>query len=128
MGLFGIPLTLASFAALLMLVGFSLDTDVLLTMRVIKRKEKDPRSRAYEAMKTGMTMSMALFVSFACLFVLASITHINTYYEISSVALVGLVGDMIATWLLNAILVLNYAEKHSHGDTERGMLSSLFSG
>ncbi|MBU0586308.1 hypothetical protein KJ780_02250, partial [Candidatus Micrarchaeota archaeon] len=38
MGLFGIPLTLASFAALLMLLGFSLDTDVLLTMRLLKRK------------------------------------------------------------------------------------------
>jgi preprotein translocase subunit SecF len=39
MSLFGIPLTLASFSALLMLVGFSLDTDVLLTMRVLKRSE-----------------------------------------------------------------------------------------
>ena len=58
MGLFGIPLTLASFAALIMLVGFSLDTDVLLTMRVIKRKEGTPRERAYDTMKTGMTMSM----------------------------------------------------------------------
>ena len=129
MGLFGIPLTLASFAALLMLVGFSLDTDVLLTMRVIKRKEGHARDRAYDAMKTGMTMSMALMLSFICLFILASVTHINTYYEISAVALAGLLGDIVATWLLNAIIVLYYLEHGgSSGDEKKPFLSSMFSG
>lgn len=129
MGLFGIPLTLASFAALLMLVGFSLDTDVLLTMRVIKRKEGHARDRAYDAMKTGMTMSMALMLSFICLFILAAVTHIDTYYEISAVALAGLVGDVVATWLFNAIIVLTYLERGgSTGDEKKPFLSSIFSG
>jgi preprotein translocase subunit SecF len=128
MGLLGIPFTLASFAALLMLVGFSLDTDVLLTMRVVKRKEKDPRTRAYEAFQTGTTMSMALLLSFVCLFVLASLTHINVYYEISTVAIAGLFGDIIATWCLNAVIVLAYAEKHGHRGEEKPFLSSIFSG
>ncbi len=128
MGLFGIPLTLASFAALLMLVGFSLDTDVLLTMRVIKRKEGTARGRAYDAMKTGMTMSMALLLSFICLFILASVTHINTYYEISSVAIAGLAGDVVATWLLNAVIVLAYVERGGHtGEPDKPFLSSIFS-
>jgi len=129
MGLFGIPLTLASFAALLMLVGFSLDTDVLLTMRVIKRREGTPRERAYDAMKTGATMSMALLVSFICLFILASLTHINTYYEISAVAIAGLLADLVATWLLNAVIVLYYLENGgSTGEAQKPFLSSIFSG
>jgi len=128
MGIFGIPLTLASFAALLMLVGFSLDTDVLLTMRVIKRKEGAPRERAYDAMKTGMTMSTALMLSFLCLFILASVTHINTYYEISAVALAGLVADLFATWLLNGPIVLWYLEHGGKADEEhKPFLSSIFS-
>ena len=128
MGLFGIPLTLASFAALIMLVGFSLDTDVLLTMRVIKRKEGQPRDRAYDAMKTGMTMSMALMLAFICLFILASVTHINTYYEISSVAIAGLLGDVVATWLLNGVIVLWYLEHGGQtGDSQKPFLSSIFS-
>ena len=128
MGLFGIPLTLASFAALIMLVGFSLDTDVLLTMRVIKRKEGTPRDRAYDAMKTGMTMSMALMLAFVCLFILATVTHINTYYEISSVALAGLLGDLIATWLLNGVIVLWYLEHGGKaGEAHKPFLSSIFS-
>ena len=127
MGLFGIPLTLASFAALLMLIGFSLDTDVLLTMRVIKRKEGTARQRAYETMKTGLTMSMALLLSFGCLFVLAVFTHINTYFEISAVAIAGLVGDVFATWMLDAVIVLMYAEKKGDGGEHKPFLSSIFS-
>lgn len=109
MSLFGIPLSLPSFAALLMLVGFSLDTDILLTMRILKRKG-DPRENAYDAMKTGMTMSISAIVAFSALFALALLTHIPTYYEISAVALAGLVGDLFATWGINAVMVLHYKE------------------
>lgn len=111
MAFFQIPLTLASFAALLMLVGFSLDTDVLLTMRVVKRKEGLAADRAYEAMKTGLTMSLAVFLAFSALFVLASLTNLRIYYEISSVALAGLVGDMFATWGINAVIILHYMQE-----------------
>ncbi|MFH1470236.1 MAG: protein translocase subunit SecF, partial [Candidatus Micrarchaeota archaeon] len=111
MGLFGIPLTLSSFAALLMLVGFSLDTDMLLTLRVIKRTEGTARERAYDAMKTGITMSSATILSFSVLFALALITHISTYYQIAAVAICGLFGDVIATWMFNAVIVLWYMEK-----------------
>jgi preprotein translocase subunit SecF len=109
MGMFNIPLTLASFAALLMLVGFSLDTDILLTTRLVKRKG-DPVENAFDAMKTGLTMSVAAVVSFGGLFILSVLTHIPTYYEISAVALAGLFGDMFATWGINAVMVLNYVE------------------
>jgi preprotein translocase subunit SecF len=109
MSLFGIPLSLPSFAALLMLVGFSLDTDILLTMRILKRRG-DPRENAFDAMKTGVTMSMSAIVAFSALFILALLTHIPTYYEISAVALAGLVGDLFATWGINAVMVLYYKE------------------
>jgi preprotein translocase subunit SecF len=109
MSLFGIPLSLPSFAALLMLVGFSLDTDILLTMRILKRRG-DPRENAFDAMKTGVTMSMSAIVAFSALFILALITHIPTYYEISAVALAGLIGDLFATWGINAVMVLYYKE------------------
>lgn len=109
MGLLGIPLTLASFAALLMLLGFSLDTDILLTTRLLKRKG-DPRENAFDAMKTGMTMSVMAMIAFLALFILATLTHIPTYYEISAVALAGLVGDMFATWGINGVMILHYVE------------------
>jgi preprotein translocase subunit SecF len=110
MSFFGIPLTLPSFAALLMLIGYSLDTDILLTMRIIKRTG-DPRENAFDSMKTGMTMSVTAILAFSVLFILSTITHIATYYEISAVALSGLVGDLFATWGINAVMVLWYKER-----------------
>ncbi len=109
MSLLGIPFTLASFAALLMLLGFSLDTDILLTTRLLKRKG-DPRENAFDAMKTGLTMSVMAVVAFGALFALSMLTHIPTYYEISAVALAGLVGDMVATWGINGVMMLHYVE------------------
>ncbi len=111
MGLLGIPLSLASFASILMLIGYSLDTDVLLTMKVIKGKEDTPRKRAYETMKTGISMSATSIVAFGSLFILALITNISIYYEISSVVLIGLFADIIATWCLNAVMILWYVER-----------------
>lgn len=109
MGLFGISLTLPSFAALMMLIGFSLDTDILLTKRMLDRPG-DNREKAFGALKTGTTMSIAAIIAFAVLFVIANATRIATYYDISAVALAGLVGDLFATWGINAVLLLWYAE------------------
>lgn len=109
MCLLGIPFTLASFAALLMLLGFSLDTDILLTTRLLKRKG-DPRENAFDAMKTGMTMSIMAIVAFGALFILSMLTHIPTYYEISAVALAGLFGDIFATWGINGVVILHHVE------------------
>ncbi|MFA5108182.1 MAG: hypothetical protein WC492_01465 [Candidatus Micrarchaeia archaeon] len=129
MAIFQIPLTLASFAALLMLVGFSLDTDILLTMRVVKRTEGSAADRAYESMKTGMTMSMSVMVAFASLLALAYITQISIYYEIAAVAIAGLIGDLIATWAFNAVIILAYMqdmEKKGKTIMKRSLLSYIF--
>jgi len=110
MSIFAIPFTLSSFAALMMLVGFSLDTDILLTTRMLKRKG-DPRDKAFDSMKTGVTMSITAMIAFLALFILSTMTRISTYYEISAVALAGLVGDLFATWGINAVMMIWYIEK-----------------
>ena len=56
-------------------------------------------------------MSLTDFIAFVALFVLAVATSISTYYEISSVALAGLFGDMLATWGINAVLLIYFVEK-----------------
>ncbi len=110
MALFGIPLTLPSFAALLMLVGYSLDTDILLTTRVLKRKG-DVRENAFEAMKTGLTMTSTGLLSFTVLYITSHILRISLYNQIASVALIGLVGDIFTTWGINAVLLMHFAKK-----------------
>ncbi len=111
MSLLGIGLSLASIAALLMLIGFSLDTDVMLTTRVLKRRDGTPAERAFEAMKTGFMMNLTTVVAFGVLLVLAIMLQIPTYYQIGLVATIGGLVDFIATWAGNAPLVLQFAER-----------------
>jgi len=110
MGLFGIPLTLSSFAALMMMAGLSLDTDMMLTIKVFKRTEGTARERAYSAFNTGFAMTSTTFAGFGMLFLLGLFTHISAYYQIGAIGVIGLIGDLIMTWGFNAVLALWYAE------------------
>lgn len=111
MGLFGIPLGLASTAGLLMLVGYSIDTDVLTAIRILRRHEGSAEDRAYASMQTGITMTASAIVSFGVLFAVSLVAYVPTYFEISGVVLAGLLGDVITTWLGNASLILLYQRR-----------------
>lgn len=108
MGLFGIPLGVASVGGLLMLIGFAFDTDILSAVRIIKRSEGTPEERAWSSFKTGSTMTITALLSFSVLFAVSYFAFIPTYIEISGVVLVGLIGDIITTWLADVPMVLWY--------------------
>ncbi|MDE1823314.1 MAG: hypothetical protein KGH50_03235, partial [Candidatus Micrarchaeota archaeon] len=110
MAIFKIPLGIASVGGLLMLLGYSIDTDVLTAIRILKRSEGTPEDRAYGSMMTGLTMTLTAIVSFAVLFSVSVIEYVPTYYEIAGVVLCGLVGDIFTTWFINANLILMYAK------------------
>lgn len=115
MALFRIPLGIASIGGLLMLLGYSIDTDVLTAIRIIKRHEGTLEERAYSSMKTGLTMTSTAIVSFAVLFAVSIIAYVPTYYEISGVVLFGLIGDLFTTWLGNASMILLYMKHKGKG-------------
>jgi preprotein translocase subunit SecF len=103
-----IPLSLASIAALLMLIGYSLDTDILLTSRMIKIHSSQKKAeKAYEAMKTGLTMTSTAILAFIILFIVGYYLRIDIYYTIGAIVLAGLIGDIFATWGINAVLLMN---------------------
>jgi len=112
MSVFGIPLSVASVGALLMLIGYSVDTDILLTTRVLKRREGTINERAIDAMKTGLTMAAAAIGSMITLYVVTVlfIPYALTLSEIASVLIIGLVADVVATWLMNLGILRWYME------------------
>ena len=112
MSLFGIPLSLASVGALLLLIGYSVDTDILLTTRVLKRREGTVTERAINAMKTGFTMAAAAIGSMVALYVivLLFIPSAATLQNIAEVLIIGLVADVLATWLMNLGILRWYME------------------
>jgi preprotein translocase subunit SecF len=115
MGAFGIPMGIASIGGLLMLVGYSIDTDILSAIRILKRSEDTAEHRAISSMKTGLTMTSTAIIVFAILFIVSYISFIPTYFEISGVVLIGLVGDVLTTWFGNAVLILWYKKKKDSG-------------
>jgi len=112
MSLLGIPLSLASVGALLMLIGYSVDTDILLTTRVLKRREGTLNERAIDAMKTGFTMAAAAIGSMVALYLVVRffMPYAQVLDQIASVLIIGLVADVLATWLMNLGILRWYME------------------
>ncbi|MBD3303840.1 hypothetical protein GF343_01740 [Candidatus Woesearchaeota archaeon] len=106
--LLGMKLTTAGVAAFLMLVGYSVDTDILLTTRVLKRKEGSIFERILGSMKTGMTMSITSFVAALLAYIFTSSDVIK---QIMIIIVIGLFFDMLNTWIQNTGILRWHLEK-----------------
>ena len=108
MQVFGIELSLAALAALLMLLGYSIDTNILLTARLLKTHEAPLGERMMSAFKTGITMTGTTIGALAAIILFAVSTVLS---QIAAVLLIGLVIDVCLTWLQNAVLLKWYMER-----------------
>ena len=114
MNIFGIELSLATTAALLMLIGYSVDSNILLTTKVLKR-QGNLEEKMEGAFHTGFIMTSTTFCAILAMFVVSLIGNVPTLYTISAVLLIGLICDLIFTWGFNAGMLRFYAEKHFLG-------------
>ncbi|WP_297063035.1 protein translocase subunit SecF [Thermococcus sp.] len=99
MGVFGIQLTTATIAALLMLIGYTVDSNILLTTKLTKRKEDTIEEAYLSAVSTGFTMSTT---TLGALFMLWLISTSPTIDNIAIVLIFGLLADFMNTWIFNA--------------------------
>lgn len=106
--LLGMKLTTAGVAAFLMLIGYSVDTDILLTTRVLKRKEGTIFQRILGSMKTGMTMSITSFMAALLAYIFTSSDVIK---QIMIIIVIGLFFDMLNTWIQNTGILRWYLER-----------------
>ena len=110
MNIVGIPLSLGTLAALLMLIGYSVDSDILLTNRVLKRQGKLNEKLA-GAFRTGIIMTSTTLAAAAAMFIVAWFGSVLILMEISAVLLIGLVFDVMNTWLTNVGILKWYVLK-----------------
>lgn len=110
MAIFNIPLSLISIPTLLMLLGYSIDTDIMLTTKLLKRKEGSNVDRAGDSMRTGLAMTTTAIAAVIVMLIFASIYNITVFFDISVILLFGLVADIIATWMMNGPILLWYVE------------------
>ena len=99
--LIGMKVSSAGIVAFLMLVGYSVDTDILLTTRVLRT--------IWGAFKTGSTMTFTSIIA-----VLIALIIVYNYGSILNqiflILIIGLGFDLLNTWVTNASIIKWYAE------------------
>jgi preprotein translocase subunit SecF len=106
--LLGFRLSNAGIIALLMLIGYSVDTDILLTTRVLKTRGPINK-KMKSALITGLTMTLTSIVAIGVtLIIIYSVSEVLR--QMFSILLIGLGFDIFNTWITNASILRWYAE------------------
>jgi len=114
----GVELSLGTLAALLMLIGYSVDSDILLTNRILKRRGP-VEEKVSRAMHTGITMTTTTLAALVVMYIIStfsyllipSFSQITLLSQISIVLIAGLFADILNTWLLNTGILRWYVMK-----------------
>ncbi|MCH8520106.1 MAG: MMPL family transporter [Nanoarchaeota archaeon] len=109
LNLLGVEVSIAGIGALLMLIGYSIDTDILLTNRVLREQKSRRVSFAHhfqekfqDSFKTGMLMAgTTLSAAIAAII----ITNSEVIFQITLILIIGLIVDAISTWIQNAAML-----------------------
>jgi preprotein translocase subunit SecF len=101
--LVGMKVSTAGIVAFLMLIGYSVDTDILLTTRLLK-KHKSTNAALLGAFKTGTTMTITSIIAVAVALILV-FSFESVLNQIFTILLIGLSFDLFNTWITNASII-----------------------
>ncbi len=107
MVIFGVALELGTVAALLMVIGYSVDSNILLTTKLLKRRGT-LKDKVRGAMSTGITMTLTTIVAIFSLYLVS--TH-PVLDSIAVVLLFALCADLMNTWMLNTGILMWYLKR-----------------
>ncbi|WIV66807.1 protein translocase subunit SecF [Natrialbaceae archaeon AArc-T1-2] len=110
MNIVGIELTLGTVAALLLLIGYSVDSDILLNNHVLRRTG-DFYESTYRAMRTGVTMTVTSMVAMLVMAISGYIFGVELLASVGIILFVGLAADLMNTYMLNLSLLRWYKFK-----------------
>ncbi len=108
MNIFGIELTLGAVAGLLMIIGYSVDSDILLNNHILRRRGGFYEN-AYAAMRTGISMTLTSIGAMVTMVIVATLFGIPLLGEIGLILIFGLSADIMNTYMLNMSLLRWYA-------------------
>jgi preprotein translocase subunit SecF len=106
----GFTVSEATIAALLLMIGYSIDTDLLLTTKVVKRKDGSVFQRMKESFNPGITMTVATLTAL----VLATlVSNSLVLREMFIVLIIGLISDVISTYVMNTSVLKWYLKNEN---------------
>ncbi len=98
----GIKVSFTGFAGILMLIAYTVDTNIVLTNKVLKASPENFRSQYRKALTTGLTLIATITITmFLVLFLSTSKLLIN----IAEILVVGFLSDLPYTWIFNASIL-----------------------
>jgi preprotein translocase subunit SecF len=103
-----VSLSLPVLAALITLIGYSVDTDLVLTSELLKSQHHEIKDGIKRAMKTGLTLTLTTLAALLPMYFVAGSFVIE---QIAFVLLIGLLVDIPATWLGNAGVLRYWLER-----------------
>jgi preprotein translocase subunit SecF len=107
--LLGMQIGTAGIAAYLMLIGYAVDTNILLTTRVLKRKgDESVHDSIKGAFGTGVMMTLTAIAALVVGLIFAQSGIIR---QIMAIIFIGLIFDMLNTWVTNSGILLWFIEK-----------------
>ena len=106
--LIGINISTAGIVAFLLVIGYSVDTDILLTNYSIRKREGKLFDRMFHSMKTGLTMTAC-----ACTVMIIGLIFSNSVVikEMFLIILIALIVDVFSTYFTNAGILWRYCKK-----------------
>ncbi len=108
MQIIGIKLSLATFAALLLLIGAAVGDNVMFTTRLLKGSPKDYDAIIKRSFKTGMTMFGTVQVAFVSLLLISGSAVIT---QIAAISIIGGTLDIMNSWAMNLGLLMLYIKR-----------------
>jgi len=108
--LMGVKLSTAGVAAFLMLIGYSVDTNILLSTKVLKRKGGEVIDRIINGMKTGLAMTFTTLTAVVVAYIFSQSAALS---QIMLILIIGLLMDILNTWVQNAGILRLYLERRT---------------
>lgn len=110
MAILNLPLSLTTIPTLLMLLGYSVDTNILLSTNLLKNKTEDVYKVTNNSMNTGLTMTITTLITVLVMLIISYFMQMTVILEIAAILFFGLVGDIFATWFFNAPALISYVQ------------------
>ncbi len=105
--LFDIRISTTGISAFLLLIGYSIDNNILLSTRALKRKESNLMDRVFSSLNTGLTMTITALVAIISGLI---VSESQVIQEMFIILLFGLCADIIITYCMNAPTIIRYAK------------------
>ncbi len=122
LSMLGFEMGLAGFAALLMLIGYSVDDNIVLTSNVLKERGKPIAGQVNQAFATGITMTGTSVAAMIAIIIVSSIVQIETINQIALVLVAGLLAGFFTTWFVN-VAVLEWYLKRAPAQSKKSRFS-----